>query len=329
MYSIKGFALDYQVKFVRRNGRKAALAPLAEKEGSAKHAPPSRFLAPITDIAVQDAARCCVPKATEKATNWTLNLWKEWQNNRKDNGADYPLTPPHLLTEKLLNEWMCKFILEVRRKDGAEYPPNSLYQIVCGILRHVRIYAPSINFFTQPQYDTFRRVLDGEMKRLKSKGFGVVVKRAEPIDIKEEEMLWSSGILDDSEPQSLLDTIIFMCGYYLALRSGQEHRDLQFSQLEIIEREGGKVLRYTENVSKNNPGGLKHCKIEPKIIEHCANTMNPERCFIRYYEKYVSHCPPISERKSNSFYLTPLKKPKNDVWYSTVPVGTVYYLTYK
>ena len=92
----------------------AALAPLAEKEGllkhtlvnvaSAKHAPPSRFLAPITDSAVQDAARCSIPKATEKATNWTLNLWKEWQQSRKDNGADYPLTPPHLLTENLLNE---------------------------------------------------------------------------------------------------------------------------------------------------------------------------------------------------------------------------------
>ena len=81
------------------------------------------------------------------------------------------------------------------------------------------------------------------------------------------------------------------------------------------------MLRYTENVSKNKPGGLKHCKIEPKIIEHCANAMSPERCRSQYYEKYVSICPPISERKSNSFYLTPLKKPKNDVWYSTVPVG--------
>ena len=36
-----------------------------------------------------------------------------------------------------------------------------------------------------------------------------MVKRAEPIDIK-EEMLWSSGILGDSEPQPLLDTIIFV-----------------------------------------------------------------------------------------------------------------------
>ena len=153
----------------------------------------------------------------------------------------------------------------MRRKDGAEYPPNSLYQIASGILQHVRIYAPSINFFTQPQYHSFKRVLDSEMERLKSKGIGVVVKRAEPIDKREEEILWSSGILGDSSPQSLLDTVIFMCGYCLALRSGQEHRDLQSSQLEIIERDGGKVLRYTENVSKNNPGGLKHRKkLNPK-----------------------------------------------------------------
>ena len=150
-------------------------------------------------------------------------------------------------------------------------------------------YAPSINFFTQPQYDTFRRVLDSEMERLKSKGIGVVVKRAEPIDKREEEILWSNGILGDSSPQSLLDTVIFMCGYYLALRSGQEHRDLQSSQLEIIERDSGKVLRYIENVSKNNPWGLKHQKkIEPKIIKHCADTMNSERCFIKYYEN-MSH----------------------------------------
>ena len=103
-----------------------------------------------------------------------------------------------------------------------------------------------------------------------------MVKRAEPINKREEEILWSNEILGDSSPQSLLDTVIFMCGYYLALRSGQEHRDLQFSQLEIIERDSGKVLHYTENVSKNNPGGLKHRKIEPKIIKHCVNTMNLE-----------------------------------------------------
>ena len=30
------------------------------------------------------------------------------------------------------------FVLEIRKKDGAEYSPNSLHHIVCGIMRHVR-----------------------------------------------------------------------------------------------------------------------------------------------------------------------------------------------
>ena len=213
---------------------------------------------------------------------------------------------------------MCKFILEVRCKDGAEYPPNSLYQISSGIMRHVRLYSPSINFYTQPEFDTFRRVL---MKRLKGKGMGVAVKRAEPIDKREEDLMWSNGVLGDSSPQSLVDTMVYMCGYYLALRSGQEHRDLNFSQLEIIERDGLKVLRYFENTSKNNPGGLKHRKIEPKIVEHSENKNNPERCFVRFYQLYVSHCPPASKRTNDSFYLTPLKKKKDDVWFSGVPIG--------
>ena len=39
------------------------------------------------------------------------------------------------------------------------------------------------------------------------------------------------------------------------------------------------------------------------------------------YKTYVYHCPPQSERKANTFYLTPLKKPKGEIWFSTVPVG--------
>ena len=88
----------------------------------------------------------------------------------------------------------------VQRKAGAEYPPNSLYQIASGIMRHVRLYSPSINFYTQPEFDTFLRELDGEMKGLKAEGMGIVVKRAEPIDKREEDLMWSNGILGASFP---------------------------------------------------------------------------------------------------------------------------------
>ena len=41
--------------------------------------------------------------------------------------------------KKMSNEWMCKFILEARRKDEVEYPPTSLYQIASGIIRLIKI----------------------------------------------------------------------------------------------------------------------------------------------------------------------------------------------
>ena len=185
-----------------------------------------------------------------------------------------------------MNSWLCKFILEVRRKDGNEYPPNTLYAIACGVQRHVRKYAGTrkVNYFMNPE---FSRVLDGEMKRI---GLGSNIKRAEPISRHEEEILWEKGILGKSSPQMLLDTMVYMCGVFFALRSGQEHRDLQFGQFKLTEKEGHKFIVYTENVSKNRPGGIKQRKVESKIVEHHQNLAIPERCFISIYEFYLRHC---------------------------------------
>ena len=82
--------------------------------------------------------------------------------------------------------------------------------------------------------------------------------------------------LGDHSPQVLLDTMVFYCGLYFALRSGQEHRHLQLSQIEPIEPEGeSPYLAYTENFSKNNCGGLAQRRVEAKTVAHHANQDNP------------------------------------------------------
>ncbi len=197
----------------------------------------SRFRTPTTDDQVLEAQKSSVPKTTARATAWAFNLWKEWSKSRETQGAAYPDRPPHLLQLERLNYLLSKFALEVRRKDGIEYPPCTLYQICCGIMRHLRHYCPELNFFTQPVFSGFKKTLDGEMKRLKASGSGVSVKRAEPFNQAEEDILWQQGILGSTSPQTVLDSMVFMCGLYFALRSGQEHRDLQFKQMQMMEKD--------------------------------------------------------------------------------------------
>ena len=103
------------------------------------------------------------------------------------------------------------------------------------------------------------------MKRLR----GVKKRQAEPITVEEENKLWEKGVLGESDPQTLLDTVLFLCGIHFALRSGQEHRSLKLSQFELqIDEDGSSFLLYTENTSKNNQGGLSHRKLA-KVQECC------------------------------------------------------------
>ena len=114
-----------------------------------------------------------------------------------------------------------------------------------------------------PEFDSTKKTLDGKMKRIKA-STTYLKKQAEPITTNDEKLLWEKGMLGEGSPQILLETMLFMCGIYFALRSGQEHRDLRFSQIKLKEIDGKKCLVYTENVSKNNSGGIKHRKLELK-----------------------------------------------------------------
>ncbi len=212
----------------------------------------------------------------------------------------------------------------MRKKDGAEFPPNTLHHIVCGQMRHLRWNGhPKIDFFADHDFADFKKSLDAEMKRLQSKGLGSKKRQAEPLSLDEEEILWEKGLLGDKDPHTLLDTMVFCNGLYFALRSGREHRQLRLRpcQIELFEMEGERpYLKYTEDLSKNRPGGIKGRKIKPKVVIHHANSDNSDRCFVRLFKKYINMCP-TSPNDLDAFYLQPATKPTQDCWYTTRPLG--------
>ena len=285
--------------------------PVAPPPQTIKPAPPCRF-GKLIDNEVERAKTSAIPLRTLKDTKWCLNLWRDWSRQRDQNMSDIDL-----MSETTLQWWLCHFTLKIRKQNGAHYPPETLYHIVCGLLRHVRVKRPDVDFFGE-----FRMILDSEMKRLRKEGIHTKGKKAEPLTNEEEDSLWSKGILGDHSPQALLNTVFYQNGVNFALRSGSEHRQLRYQdcQIQAIERPGERpYLLYVEDSSKNNPGGLKCRKMKTKEVKQHCNDTNPTRCPVRLFKLYNQLCPEL--RPGGAFYLMPLQKPTEDCWFSSKPLG--------
>ena len=67
-----------------------------------------------------------------------------------------------------------------------------------------------MNFFKDPG---FCKTLDSVMKRLTSLGVGVKKQQAEPFTVEEESTLWEKKLHGEGSPQTLLNTMVYLCGY--------------------------------------------------------------------------------------------------------------------
>ena len=273
-------------------------------------------------LALQNLA---IPLNTSKSTSWATNAWVEWTEYVLQQGVDPEDALSALInqmTKEELNRWLPHFVMEARRQDGKPYPPNTLYQLCCGLLRHIRTTQTGWNIFTDVEFINFQKTLDAQMKKLKSEGIGNTKRQAEPISLEEEEQLWSTGQLGMHTPQALLDTIFYLIGVSFGLRGGQKHRQLRWNtpQITVVAVSGErKHLLYVEDVSKNNCGGLKMRKVQPKQVIQHENLEKPDRCIVRVFEEYSHRCQP--NQPESSFYLKPLVKPKGDIWYAAATVG--------
>ena len=91
------------------------------------------------------------------------------------------------MDEKKLNEVMGRFVHEVRRKDGNEYPPSSLICIVSAVQRYLQENGrPAVCFYDDKNstYDMLRKILDAKLKLLTSKGIGSHRNNNNPYHLK-------------------------------------------------------------------------------------------------------------------------------------------------
>lgn len=220
---------------------------------------------------------------------------------------------------------VCRFILEVRKQNEDDYPSNTLYKLVLALQHYIRGQGSDVKFLDDPMLQDIRNTLDNRMKFLCAEGKFAKSQKGDIITDELEEILWARGLLGEDTPKQLADTLVYFFGIHFALRAGVEHKNLRVgpnTQLRLKYDDKVKLwyLEYCEDVSKTNQGGLDHCRVQCKIVRAYQNEVNPDRCLVHYYKKYLA-VHPKGDNVPDDFYLWPLLAAQDGVWFSAQPIG--------
>ena len=205
--------------------------------------------------------------------------------------------------------------------NGDPYPGKTLREIVLSTQMYLEKKGIIYRFFTDPAFKELANTVDNAMKARAQMGIGTTVKQAQEITLDEEEILWQKGALGSDTPVQLRNTMFYLIGIHFALRGGREQRALRCgerSQFSLhADSDGHEYLQYSEDATKNNQGGLKHIKVQHKVVRAYAID-NQSRCIVSLYKLYLSLGP---TPRPSAFYLKELKNYSQNQWYSKQVVG--------
>ena len=84
------------------------------------------FAAPTTKEDLISARSSSIPKKTLDDMAYCMRIWDEWRQYRLGLGSSSVISLITDLSKSTLDEQMSHFVLEIRKKDGKEYPPKYL-----------------------------------------------------------------------------------------------------------------------------------------------------------------------------------------------------------
>ncbi|XP_045169549.2 uncharacterized protein LOC123532227 [Mercenaria mercenaria] len=155
-------------------------------------------------------------KNTVRNTKWAYTVFESWRDTRNKSGHEIPELSN--MTVDDMNTYLCRFVMETRKRDGTKYPPNSLYHIMSGLLRYLRDKnINDKNFLDQadPRFSYLNKVLNSEMKKLTSEGLALPQREALPVTETDERQIWEKGVFGDFDAISLQRTVFFIIVKYL------------------------------------------------------------------------------------------------------------------
>ena len=102
----------------------------------------------ISNDEEEDLGKKFVPKNTVASTKWALanfNMWRQ-SRNKRFSGSSEKQVPGNSLEgtddTATLCKWLTLYVAEMRKRDGSNYSPKTLYSLLTGLLRHSHAQNP-------------------------------------------------------------------------------------------------------------------------------------------------------------------------------------------
>lgn len=201
------------------------------------------------------------------------------------------------------------FIEELKKPDGSEYAPDTLFYLFLGIQYYLTENGRNENIFFDKPYDKFCNSLNEFSKKFSSfyqEGSYFIVTRVD------EEHLWETKQLGYHSPLVLLNTLVYFNTKYYHCSTVEGHLDISFSQILKLWRKKSKAKSAMLRFHPKQIQGTKH------VYEQYANECDKNRCPVSIYEFYVSKCPESTKSSNKLFYLQPEQYCTSDspLWYT-------------
>lgn len=267
----------------------------------------------------EEALRAFVQGSKSKRTiEQTEGAIKKFKRFVEEDGGDSDLLS---VVPKKLDVLLGRFLLQAKTSSGEDYEPDSLTSLARGVARYFEEQGYSENINSSDLFKLSRQVLQGQRKDLKSKGRGNKPNRAEALSVDEEELLWTSGELGDSSPNSLQNAVWFNNTKFLGFRGNQESWQLHWGDFRAGSDSGVRYIAWNERTTKTRQGSGSHIRsFEPKIWE---NLENAARCPVRLFDVFASHRPQEALSPDYPFYLSinHCRSAGAHVWYMRGKMG--------
>ena len=147
---------------------------------------------------------------------WVVKMYTDWRNFKncqKDlHDISCNLEDVKTITEDSLVFALCRFLTEVKKLDGSDFPGRTLYDILICVQFQLETQGIYWKLLNDERFAEVRYTLDNIMKLRTSQGVGITVKRAQVLTNFDEQLLWNLGLLGELNPTVLLNTVIYLIG---------------------------------------------------------------------------------------------------------------------